>query len=284
MKPHNESPNRWYLPALDIARPANRILRWSNLRERCARACRGIRESLESQGAVAGKSTASRALLVLSSREPANSAFRDAPRGAPPPRSCPNSRSSRLRRLPWSIGRGRRFGKSFMHRRLAVSVPLEGARLARFKRPPFHQRVAPAPQSRDVHVNPVIPPVHLFRREIEKRALPRRQRGRKQPRVFALEDMFIVKDERLVKLDQFFRANQVALSLGKRRLLEVQGCGCAIDSRDHGFLHRNRQPLVALFRDGDGLEFHLQPVLDALRAAVILAVREPGQLNTAPHV
>ena len=108
-----------------------------------------------------------------------------------------------------------------------------------------------------MHVNPVIPPVHGFRREIEKLPLPRRQRGGKQPRVFAFENVLVVQNEGLIKLDEFLRSNQIPLSLGKRRFLQAQGCGHAIDTRDHGFLHGNRQPLVALLRYGNGLELHL---------------------------
>src|SRR5207249_9277423 len=83
-------------------------------------------------------------------------------------------------------------------------------------------------------------PVHGFRREIDKLPLPRRQRGGKQPRVFAFENVLVVQNEGLIKLDEFLRSNQIPLSLGKRRFLQAQGCGHAIDTRDHGFLHGNR--------------------------------------------
>ena len=58
----------------------------------------------------------------------------------------------------------------------------------------------------------------------------------------------------------------------------------AIDARDDRFLHRDRQPLVTLLRNGNGFEFHFEPVLDSLLRPVVLAMREAGELDAAAHV
>ena len=79
--------------------------------------------------------------------------------------------------------------------------PVQLARRARFQRTALHQRIAPAPQRRNVNVDPVIPPVDRFRIELEQRALFGRQRGRKQSRVLALKDVLVVQNKRLVQLD-----------------------------------------------------------------------------------
>ena len=80
-----------------------------------------------------------------------------------------------------------------------------------------------------MHVNPVIPPVDRFRRKIEKLPLLGGQRRRKQPRVLALEDMLVVQNERFVKPDELFRANQLAFRLGERRFLQPQRRGYSIN-------------------------------------------------------
>src|SRR5437879_2642705 len=96
--------------------------------------------------------------------------------------------------------------------------------------------------------------------------------------------MLIVKNKGLVEFDQLFRADQVALRAGERRLLHAQGNGHAIDARDHRLLHRNREALVALLRDRDGFKFYLEPAIDAVRRSVMFAVSEPGELDAAPHI
>src|SRR5207249_6755856 len=71
---------------------------------------------------------------------------------------------------------------------------------------------------------------------------------------------------------------------GERRLLHAQGNRHAIDAGDHGLLHGNREALVALLRDRYGFKFHLEPAIDTVRRAVMLAVGEPRELDAAPHV
>ena len=66
---------------------------------------------------------------------------------------------------------------------------------------------------------------------MEKGAFRGGQSRRKETGVFALEDMLVMKNERLVELDELFGAAQVALLLGERRLFHVQGDGSAIDAR-----------------------------------------------------
>ncbi len=133
-------------------------------------------------------------------------------------------------------------------------------------------------------VDPVIPPVHIFRPKVKERPLLGHQCRRKQARVLTFEDMLIVKYERLVKFDEFFDADEVALGLGKRGLLHAQGRGRSIESGYYRLLHGNREPFIALFRHRNGLEFNLQPVVDALCAPVMLAVRKSGQFDTAAHI
>ena len=113
-----------------------------------------------------------------------------------------------------------------------IASPIQRAWLTRFKRAAFHQRIAPAAQRRDVHVDPVVPPVDRFGGEIEERTLVGRKHGGEQTRVLAFEDMFVVKNKWLVEFDQFFGADQVSFGAGERRLLHAQRNGGAIDARD----------------------------------------------------
>ena len=117
--------------------------------------------------------------------------------------------------------------------------PIELARRARLQRPPFHEWIAPTAQRRNVDVDPVVPPVDGFRIKREERVLLWRKRGRKQARIFALENMLVVQDEWFVQLDEFFNTNQVAFRSGKRRLLHAQCDGHAVDSRNNGLLPGN---------------------------------------------
>src|SRR5215471_15977094 len=105
---------------------------------------------------------------------------------------------------------------SFLRR----SRPVEDARLAGLERLAFHQRVAPAAQGRYVDVNPVIPPVNGFRRKIEKFFLSRRQSGGEEAGVLTLKDVLIMKDERLIELDELLRAHKIAFGFRKRRLAD----------------------------------------------------------------
>ena len=148
-----------------------------------------------------------------------------------------------------------------------IASPIQRAWLARFEWAAFHQRVAPAAQRWDVNINPVVPPVDGFRGEFEERTLVWREHGGKQPRVFAFEDVFVVQNKRLVEFDQFFGADQVAFRARERRLLHAQGNSRAIDAGDHGFLHGNRETLVALLGDRDGFKLYLEPAIDAVRCA-----------------
>ena len=64
----------------------------------------------------------------------------------------------------------------------AISVgghKLKGARRPRFQRTPFNQRIRPAPQRRNVNVDPVFPPVEPARVVPERLLLFRHQRVRK---------------------------------------------------------------------------------------------------------
>ena len=113
----------------------------------------------------------------------------------------------------------------------------------------------------------------------------RGQRGGEQARILAFEDMFVVKNERLVELDQLFGADQVALRLGKRRLSSCAAMMAArLMPRDHSLLHGNRQALVALLRNWNGFKLHLQPVVNALLRPVVLAMRQSRQFDAAAHV
>src|SRR5215471_11933781 len=98
--------------------------------------------------------------------------------------------------------------------------PIKDTRLARLERPAFHQRVAPTPQCRYVDVNPVVPPVNGFRRKIEEFLLSRRQSGGEEAGVLTLKDVLIMKDERLIELDELLRAHKIAFGFRKRRLAD----------------------------------------------------------------
>ena len=135
-----------------------------------------------------------------------------------------------------------------------------------------------------MHVDPIVPPVDELRGEIEERALVSGKHGGKQTRVLGFEDVFVVKNKRLVELDQFFGADQVALGAGERRLFHSKGNGRAIDARDDGLLHGNGETFVALLRHRDGFKFYLEPAIDAVGGAVMLAVGKPGELDAAPHI
>ena len=63
-------------------------------------------------------------------------------------------------------------------------------------------------------VDPVVPPIDGFWLESKSAALLLRQSGRKEARVFAFEDVFIMENERLVELDELFGASEVAFGLG----------------------------------------------------------------------
>ena len=153
-----------------------------------------------------------------------------------------------------------------------------------FHRAPFDERIDPPAQRRDMDVNPIIPPVNGGRIVTKRRALFRRKRRGKQLHILSFEDLLVVQDERLVELDQFFDANEVAFLAGQRRLLHLQRGSGAIDALDHGLLRGNGKFLVARFGNGNRVELHAHPVLQTLLRAVVLAVREAGQFDRAPHV
>src|SRR5207245_1747855 len=156
--------------------------------------------------------------------------------------------------------------------------------ISRFQRAALHQRIAPAAQRRNVHVDPVVPPVDRFGGKTEKCALFGRQSGREQPRIFRFEDVFVVEDEWLVKLDELLHTDELALRFGKWRLLHAQRDGHAIDAGNEGFLHGNRKPLVAQLGNRNCFKLYLEPTVDTLGRAVVLAVREPRQFDAASHV
>src|SRR5204862_1658204 len=84
-------------------------------------------------------------------------------------------------------------------RRNRLRPPVQLAGRTRFERSAFHQWIAPAAQRGDMHVNPVVPPINRFGIECKEFSFLRTQCGGKQSRVLAFENMFVVKDERLVK-------------------------------------------------------------------------------------
>src|ERR1700722_9830446 len=96
--------------------------------------------------------------------------------------------------------------------------------------------------------------------------------------------MLVVEDKRLVEFDELFGASKIAFLLSQRSLLHMQGDGGTVDAGDHRLLHGNGESLVALLGDGNRFEFQLEPVLEAGLAAVILAMRQAGELNAAAHV
>src|ERR1700739_1457320 len=101
----------------------------------------------------------------------------------------------------------------------------KGAARALFRRAPFDERIDPAPQSRNVNVNPIIPPVNGGRIVAKGSALLRGKRGGKQLDVLGLEDLFVVQDEGLVQLAQLFNACQVSLLASERRGPPFEGGG-----------------------------------------------------------
>ena len=96
--------------------------------------------------------------------------------------------------------------------------------------------------------------------------------------------MLVVKDERLVKFDQFLGAIQVALGLGQRRLLQPEKSRHAVDAADDRFLHRNRKPFIALLGDRNCFEFHFEPMVDALLGFVMFAMRQTSEFDAPAHV
>ena len=135
-----------------------------------------------------------------------------------------------------------------------------------------------------MHVNPVVPPIDRFGIECKEFSFFRTQGGGKQSRVLAFENMFVVKDERLVKFDQFLGSIQVALGLGQRRLLQPEESRHAIDAADDRFLHRNRKALIALLGDRNCFEFHFEPMVDALLGFVMFAMRQTSEFDAPAHV
>src|SRR5216684_5310259 len=96
--------------------------------------------------------------------------------------------------------------------------------------------------------------------------------------------MLVVENEWFIQLDKFFRADKVALRPGKWRFFHAECDGHAVDAGDDGFLSWNRKLLVALLRNRDGFELNLQPTVHALRRAVVFAVGQAGEFDTAAHV
>jgi hypothetical protein len=127
-----------------------------------------------------------------------------------------------------------------------------------------------------VNVNPVVPPIDGFGVEFKRGALFGGERSGQQPGIFAFEHMLIVQNERLVELDEFFGASKFAFLLGERGFLHAQRNGGAIDAGHHRLLHGNGQALVTLLGNRNGLEFQLEPVLQAGLAPVILPMRKAG--------
>src|SRR5579885_3431842 len=84
--------------------------------------------------------------------------------------------------------------------------PIQFARRAGLQRTPLHQRITPPAQGRNVDIDPIVPPIDGLR--IESKKLPRLEDecdGEKS-RVFTFEDMCVVEDKMLVKLEQLLRA------------------------------------------------------------------------------
>ena len=87
----------------------------------------------------------------------------------------------------------------------------ESAMRTLFHRSPLDQRIHPPAQGGDVNVNPIIPPVNGGRIVTERRLLLRRKRRGKQLHILRFKNLLVMQNERLVKLDQFLDADEVAL-------------------------------------------------------------------------
>src|SRR6266581_2409766 len=74
------------------------------------------------------------------------------------------------------------------------SGPIQGPRFARFERAALHQRIAPPAQRRNVHVDPIVPPVDRFGREVEEWSFFRWQRGGEQADVLASGAFFMCRE------------------------------------------------------------------------------------------
>src|SRR5580704_17142119 len=81
--------------------------------------------------------------------------------------------------------------------RPALRRELHGAPGARFQRASFDERIAPLPQSRNVHVDPIVPPIQSARIITEIGLLGGRQRSAKTIHIYGLEVMIVVQNERL---------------------------------------------------------------------------------------
>src|SRR5215475_3084329 len=117
------------------------------------------------------------------------------------------------------VGDGSRSGR--------LRTPANITRGTRFERTAFHQGIAPAAQSGDVDVDPVIPPVERFRIETENGTF----------------------------------------GLGEGRLFHAEFFREAVDAGDYGLLHGNGEPFVALLGNRNGFKFQLQPMLNSLLRA-----------------
>src|SRR5271155_440147 len=80
---------------------------------------------------------------------------------------------------------------------------LQTPRGTRLQRPSFDQRISPSPQRRNMHVDPVIPPIEHSRFVSKLFALLFHQRVRKLLHVVCREIMLVQKDEWLEELNQF---------------------------------------------------------------------------------
>ena len=94
---------------------------------------------------------------------------------------------------------------------------LQRARRSRLQRTPFDQRISPAPQRGNMHVDPVVPPVKAGGVIPERLFLLWHQCVRKLLDIVGDEIVFIMKNERFEQFNQLFHSFQTALGLRKRR-------------------------------------------------------------------
>src|SRR4029077_2071633 len=188
--PHNESLNRWYAPGGHSHRGKAQTREKLSRLERLEFWSAGTHKTSETSGATVAPATDAVQPRAGPGRVPADSERR---RGLPADwrhRARRYIRSTRLRISPRDSVGPSLYGFS------VSGCELKAARRARFQGAAFNQRVSPASQCGDVHINPVLPPVQRASIVSKLRSLFGSQDMRQLFDVVGRKVVFIQQNER----------------------------------------------------------------------------------------
>src|ERR1700722_7934162 len=150
---------------------------------------------------------------------------------------------------------------STSHTPLAASQERNATPRLSLRLPAFYQRIAPLSQRRDVHIDPVVPPIERSRVIFESGALLGRKSFAHTLHVRGFENMIVFENEGLEQSDQLDDSFQISLLPRERRAGKRHRAYCAADQFYDQLLRRRGKLFVAGLGHRDGIEFQSQPVI-----------------------